>query len=95
MSKYEFDLSDCRTPEEIHRAIGEKLSLPEYYGGNLDALYDVLTDPHDPWHLVFRGLEAAKEKVGVKYMSRFEKMCRRATENSADVKIEFEVSGLT
>lgn len=32
------------TIEEIHEYLAEKLEFPEYYGGNLSALYDVLTD---------------------------------------------------
>ena len=29
--------------EEAHAYLAQKLSLPEYYGKNLDALFDVLT----------------------------------------------------
>ncbi len=30
--------------EKAHEYLKGKLDLPEYYGGNLDALYDCLTD---------------------------------------------------
>ena len=82
MKTYEFDLSDCVSPEDIHGVILERLPLPEYYGGNLDALYDVLTDPHEPWRRVFTGMDTARAIVGAKYMRQFEKLCRRAAEDN-------------
>ena len=37
---------DCTnlTPAELHREIAQKLSFPHWYGKNLDALYDCLTE---------------------------------------------------
>lgn len=37
------DFSDCRYLGEVHKIIQEKLELPEWYGKNLDALWDALT----------------------------------------------------
>ncbi len=37
------DFSDCEYLGEIHQIIQEKLELPEWYGNNLDALWDALT----------------------------------------------------
>ncbi|MGN0460880.1 MAG: barstar family protein [Ruminococcus sp.] len=37
------DFSDCRYLGEVHKKIQEKLELPEWYGENLDALWDALT----------------------------------------------------
>ena len=36
------------TRREIHEYIAEKMDFPEYYGHNLDALYDCLTDIAEP-----------------------------------------------
>lgn len=36
------------TRREIHEYIAEKMAFPEYYGHNLDALYDCLTDITEP-----------------------------------------------
>ncbi len=36
------------TRREIHEYIAEKMAFPEYYGHNLDALYDCLTDIAEP-----------------------------------------------
>lgn len=35
------DFSSCR-PEEIHTMLKEKFGFPEYYGRNLDALWDCM-----------------------------------------------------
>ena len=32
------------TREELHAALARELALPDWYGGNLDALYDTLTE---------------------------------------------------
>ncbi|WP_326578486.1 barstar family protein [Streptomyces sp. NBC_00487] len=40
----EADLSEVRTEEDLLTALGRALSAPDYYGGNWDALTDVLRD---------------------------------------------------
>ena len=44
MKNIELDFKDLYTPRQIHEYIAEKLDFPGYYGKNLDALYDCLTD---------------------------------------------------
>lgn len=38
----ELDFSSCKYIGSVHREIKEKLDLPEWYGENLDALWDAL-----------------------------------------------------
>lgn len=38
----ELDFSSCKYIGSVHREIKEKLNLPEWYGENLDALWDAL-----------------------------------------------------
>ncbi|MBR4950113.1 MAG: barstar family protein [Clostridia bacterium] len=38
------DFSLCKTLEDIHFILKEKFGLPEYYGKNLDAIWDLLCD---------------------------------------------------
>ena len=47
------DLSPIADSQALHTALARELSLPEWYGHNLDALYDCLTDLADPTHLTF------------------------------------------
>lgn len=37
------DFSSCKYLGEIHEIIKNELELPEWYGGNLDALWDAVT----------------------------------------------------
>ena len=41
---YTVDFKDVRGYLEIHKALKDGLDLPDYYGANLDALWDCLTD---------------------------------------------------
>ena len=38
------DCTKIHTKEDLHRIFQETLSFPEWYGSNLDALYDCLTE---------------------------------------------------
>ena len=38
---------------QVHELLKAALKLPDYYGCNLDALYDVLLDPHEQWNIRF------------------------------------------
>lgn len=39
----DIDLTGVATPQELHARIRQALALPDWYGNNLDALYDVLS----------------------------------------------------
>lgn len=43
MKQIVIDFSECRYPMELHSEIKTKLNLSEWYGNNLDALWDTLT----------------------------------------------------
>lgn len=45
------DCSAVRNPEEFHDYLVEKLTLPDWYGTNLDALYDCLTSITEETHI--------------------------------------------
>lgn len=57
------DLGGIETPEDMHDRLAASLPLPEYYGGNLDALYDVLTEMGDGWHVVFVNVRDVDEDM--------------------------------
>ncbi len=43
------DFTNCKTVVEVHQIIQKILDFPEYYGKNLDALWDCLTKyPYQP-----------------------------------------------
>ena len=50
--------------EALHRALRETLSLPKWYGKNLDALYDCLTDLREPTELAVTNAAKLCERLG-------------------------------
>ncbi len=42
------DANDFRTGKDVHAALKLLLDLPDYYGGNADALHDCLSERVDP-----------------------------------------------
>ena len=44
MKTFVLNGADVMGREDLHRKLAEGLDFPEWYGGNLDALYDCLTD---------------------------------------------------
>ena len=43
MKKIEIDFENITTKEEFYEIFKSKIELPEYFGDNLDALWDVIT----------------------------------------------------
>ena len=52
------------TREELHDALARELALPAWYGRNLDALYDCLTELGEEPVLRVTHQEALAEKLG-------------------------------
>ncbi len=86
---YEINISGVYNADDLHEVIAEALPLPEYYGGNLDALYDVLTDIFEDTELKFINCYEA-EVMMPKYMMTFKKMCKDAAEENPHLNIEFD-----
>ncbi len=56
--KYIVDFGGAATAGQMHEAIQKGLELPEYYGRNLDALWDCLRgDVEPPCEICVRGME--------------------------------------
>lgn len=48
----------------LHDVLAEELHLPEWYGRNLDALYDCLTDVREETMITLRNRDALEEHLG-------------------------------
>ena len=57
MKECVFDCAGIRDPEEFHDALVEALVLPNWYGTNLDALYDCLTSIGEETHITLLHFE--------------------------------------
>ncbi len=63
MRRIELDLRHIATVRALHIYLRFMLDLPEYYGKNLDALYDCLTDIGEQTELVVLGGGEASEEM--------------------------------
>ena len=52
MRKITLDIEKMRSLPMLHKYLHTALALPEYYGANLDAFYDCLTEIAEPTELV-------------------------------------------
>ena len=52
------------SPAALHRAFAEALDLPDYFGRNMDALHDCLTDIFVPVCVVAVNVPALREHLG-------------------------------
>ena len=79
------DASRMREKEAAHAYLRQMLSFPEYYGNNLDALYDCLTEL-DETEILFVNLEEAAQSDFPKLLSVF----REAEEENPNLRIRYE-----
>ena len=68
MEEYIVDFSGVTDIESFHACLKKSLPLPEWYGGNLDALFDSLTDL-DEACIYFRNCVQAAESIADYYDS--------------------------
>ena len=83
------DVSACETAEDLHRALAEGLHFPAWYGGNLDALHDCLTDLHEPTKLVVRGETALDGLLG-RRANTFRRVLNDSAEENPNLIVRFE-----
>ncbi len=76
------DAARMGSRKEAHRYLQQMLSFPDYYGCNLDALYDCLTDL-DETAVTFTGTEEA----GDTYFDKVIRVFREAAENNPKLQI--------
>ncbi len=62
--RFVLDGGSVGSRETLHQTLAAGLQLPDWYGGNLDALHDCLTDITEPTELVIRNGDALKTALG-------------------------------
>lgn len=76
------DALKMQKPEETHRYLKDMIKLPDYYGFNLDALYDCLTEEGG---LV---LKIVNSETAEAYFQRVYEVMMDAAEENPDLYIE-------
>lgn len=95
MKEINIDIRHVTDKEELHKAIKQGLNFPEYYGKNLDALHDSLTDITEPTQVVFTGIrncKSASDEMS-EYVDKLVKVMQDAGEESDNLKFIFMEDG--
>lgn len=87
--RFVVDLADLATKGDLHGRIRRAMELPEYYGENLDALYDLLTEMDEGTEIFFSGADQADRSLG-EYLDMMREMCSDAENENPGLKIFFQ-----
>lgn len=88
IKKYNFNLAKSANVKELHAEFSEKLAFPEYYGANLDALYDALTDISETMVIEIYFPEVTQ--IDSEYLERVCQVFRAAEEDNTYLEIKIE-----
>ena len=83
MDIYRIDLRKVRTRAALHSVLSSVLPLPDYYGNNLDALFDVLTEWSGNVAIEFVTNDIVEEKLGGYYNAFLAMLDAAGAENPA------------
>lgn len=93
MKNIVIDFSKCKYPMDLHNEIRGKLELPEWYGNNLDALWDILTGfietPIDI-NVIFKPATKATENLKETVLKIIETF-KEAAEEDEEIKFSYEL----
>ena len=89
-NSYIIDLAGVEDRTELHDRIEQGIKVPEWYGRNLDALYDVLTEPSfgGDCLICFTGCAGSGEKMP-RYMEAMRQVCSAASEENPGLYVDF------
>lgn len=86
MAEITLDGLEIQSIEEVHDLFVRALDLPEWYGRNLDALFDCLTDAHEPVTVRLLHKDELRELLD-RRGSALIRLLRRAAEESPNVTL--------
>ena len=82
------DGNEIETRDMLHDILSKALDFPEWYGRNLDALYDCLTDAGEETDLQFWNQDALESHLG-NYAKALVKVVRAAAKENAGIRLDF------
>ena len=85
-----FDGTKMTSKELAHQHMKEALHAKDYYGANLDALHDVLTEISTDTMITFKHIEAARENLQ-DYFDAIDMVCKDSAEENDNLSIQMEL----
>ncbi len=81
------DGAEIKNRRQLHDALASSLEFPQWYGGNLDALYDCLTDVREEAEIRIVHRDALRENLEG-YASVLERVLQEAAEENPRLMID-------
>ena len=88
MKTITIDCSGITDPKALHRMLARGLDFPQWYGHNLDALYDCLTDIREPVFVRLLDWHTAESRLG-SYGQTVRRVWEDAAEENPHITAEF------
>ncbi len=88
MKEYKIDMTGVYTPDDLYDRMEGMVSFPEYFGRNLDALHDVLTDMRQECVFIFEDTQEA-EVLMPRFMKNLRRLFHHLEEENPKVKGRF------
>lgn len=89
MKEIILDCAEITDKKQLHELIAEGLQFPDWYGGNLDALYDCLTGVYDETHIILKNFAKLEENLG-SYALSVRKVLLKADEDNDYLHVSIE-----
>lgn len=86
MKTITIDCTSVETPAVLHQLLADALQFPAYYGHNLDALYDCLTEVEEETQLTLTNWHALEYRLG-DFSGKLVYVFHCATNDNADLKV--------
>ena len=90
MAEIVLDGLELRSMDEVHDRFARALALPEYYGRNLDALFDCLTEQREGVTVRLLHRDALEDRLGRRGQALVRLLRRAAAENPLAALLEEE-----
>ena len=79
------------TPDELHAFLKKALDFPDYYGMNMNALWDCLTEGfEETTKIIWINIEDSKKQLGEDFVSDVIDVMRRGKEYMKNYRVKFD-----
>lgn len=75
--------------EQLHERFAAAFDFPDYYGANLDALFDCLGDIRGEAEIRITNADKLEEKLGEDYFENFKSALLDAQSKFGNISVEF------